>query len=186
MPEEKKPDTILQFTKVLAWPVIVLLAIIVFLGPLRETANLIPGLLKNSESVTIGSFSVNVGKKLGRYASDDVRNVLAALDANEIRVILSDSASENYFMDSTNREDKDLEHHRKFVYLGLETQLSESDLDNHFEDDRKDDPREAQRAVLGFSTTQLYDETHDFLLKFLAEVISELNLKEPLTKTTSN
>jgi hypothetical protein len=177
-----KTDVFLEFSKTFAWPSITLFVIIIFWTPLQRIAEMAPNLLENSESIKIGSLSLDVGKKIGRQLPDEVRTVLQNLDSDDIHYILAaDSGGYDKFFYGQ-EVTEEWARNRKFVELGLGSKLSKQELRAQFEEDRKND-KEAVLATEGFRTTKLFDRTNSFLINLLPEVISELRLDETSPKT---
>ncbi|HEV2046594.1 MAG TPA: hypothetical protein VGQ95_08350 [Chthoniobacterales bacterium] len=169
--------SILEYLKALAWPVIALIVLASFWTPLHEIGRMAPELIRQSDSITIGSVSLQLSKRVTRHMSDEVRNILPRLEPDDIRELVAydrayGAAITYEDQESWTGSSKRLE---KFVTLGLLTQMSVKDL----EDDQEEKKR---RDFAGYKATQLYVRVHTFLINLVPEVISELQLDEPGTQ----
>jgi len=57
-----------ELARIFAWPVCLLILVLLFWSPLQKLAEAVPSALANSESVTVGSVSLRVGKALSAQA----------------------------------------------------------------------------------------------------------------------
>ena len=81
-------DTAVEFTKVLAWPVLTVVLLICFWSPLHTLVNILPQLLSETEEFSIGGASAHLRKSFVDQAPPDLKEILANLGPEEVRLIL--------------------------------------------------------------------------------------------------
>jgi hypothetical protein len=168
--------SVVEYIKALAWPIIALIVLASFWTPLHQIGLMAPELVRQSDSITIGSVSLKLSKRVTRRMSDEVRNVLPRLDPDDLQELVATNlpygtpmtfGDQGTWTESSKRLEK-------FVTLGLLTRMSIKDL----EDEQKANKRQ-WRDFAGYRATQLYVQVHTFLVKLVPEVIKELQLDEP-------
>ncbi len=173
-------SSVLDYTKVLAWPIIALVVLGSFWVPLHEIGRMAPELVRQSTSIKIGSVSLELSKKVTRKVSDEVRNVLPKLDADDIKWVAMNDGGESTYGDEVSWKD-DAGRIGKFATLGLVARMSTKDLE-----ERQKINERPSRDFAGYKTTDLFDQVHAFLIDLVPEVISELQLNEPLNEKKKN
>jgi hypothetical protein len=167
-------EVILGYVTALVWPFVAIVVLVAFWRPLQDIARLAPDLLADTESIKLGSVSLQVRTRLAKQAPDAVRLVLQRLQPEDFREILSVSTSNEgkqaggtmIFYDENPIA---LERYRRFADLNLVTSLTAAEL----EDAKTRDKRPA-RGFAGFRLTPLWDQTSDFLIALIPQLLKEV------------
>lgn len=161
MSGEKKStfEISVELTKAIAWPIVSMIALISFLGPLRSTAKQLPDLVSRSGSISIGSLSIEVERGLRNQASSEVKTALSELSPNGIRELLDTTAA--YYSNPISGSIQDT--YDELLSLGLIEEVSQSQLQTL-----------NPEYVYGIAITSLGEDTKDFLLAVIEELIQEV------------
>jgi hypothetical protein len=92
MPNEQpksKYEITVDLIRGMVWPLVVLGILVTFWNPFHQVADKLPALVDKSDSISIGSLSLSVNRSIQTKADDDVRKVLASLNANEVQAVLN-------------------------------------------------------------------------------------------------
>lgn len=157
-----KFEIAVDLIKALLWPLIVIVLLIIFLGPLRSVADQLPNLVKNSETITISGLSIKIRKNdLVKNPSDSVKAVLSKLTPEEIERILNNSSS--IFWDKGD-EKWGVSEYSNMIKQGLFVEIPKTEL-----------PIKPGREYgYGIKPTNFGIETRKFLVQLIAGFISEL------------
>jgi hypothetical protein len=79
---------LLAVIQYLPWPIIVFIIVIIFQGPLVEIANSLPNKIKDSNSVRIGSFSLEIKQEAKSQGSPELASALNGLTKESARLLL--------------------------------------------------------------------------------------------------
>jgi hypothetical protein len=156
----------LEFTKVLAWPLITLIVLTVFWKPIRDVARLLPSMLESTETLQVGSVSLRLRAQITRIATEEVRSILKQLDANTLRYILAEDGGGVVTLYGEHNDE--VQQLQTLIRLGLARIPTAEDMGG-----RSVDEEENADHVARFTTTALYDDTRAFLLDLIPELISQ-------------
>jgi hypothetical protein len=78
-----------QLVAAVAWPFIALVVLVGFWQPLRGIAKALPDVVARSETITIASLSIEVGRGLRGKATPQVEKALAGIEPSEIPQLLN-------------------------------------------------------------------------------------------------
>ena len=166
-------EIILELTKALAWPTVVLVVLAAFWRPLRQAASMLPSLLEASESLQIGSLSVQLRKQFARIATEDVRKVLSELEADDMYEIISTGpGAETVFHRGGNEPGEAEQRFNKFARLGLVVPMGDDDLLRKHQEAIESGDTNAEKGDAGFIATPVYDRTHEFLVNLIPELVA--------------
>jgi hypothetical protein len=126
---EAKPKRsgIPEVIKAFAWPLTLLLLVFFFWGPLHKLVGVLPDALANSETVTMGSLSLRVGKRLSEGANQEVRDALSGMTAADMTVVL-ENPLEGSSVSYGGIPSELLDHWVKLEQLGMVTRESDEEL----------------------------------------------------------
>src|SRR3954470_23543522 len=93
-------QNITDLLKVVLWPIIVVVIILIFWRPLYLTLNRLPDVLNKSEAITIGSLSIKLEKKIISKPTEEVQNVLKELSATSVETLIYSNGTTNYYHES--------------------------------------------------------------------------------------
>jgi hypothetical protein len=88
-PNKSRLGLIVDLVKIVTWPIMVLLLIVIFWTPLHEIAAALPSIVERSESFEIGALSVKVRHGRLDAPPPDVEAVLAKLDPANLPALLN-------------------------------------------------------------------------------------------------
>lgn len=157
-------ELFVELVKAIAWPILVVVVLIAFWAPLRDTARQLPGLLGRSNVVTIAGLSLKLGPGLRYQASPEVKNVLAELSQEAIERLLSMASSSwwNVGDESLGRSEN-----VELVRLKLVEEVPADEVDSL-------NDRDQRRYGYGVRITELGIQTRSFLHSVVAEFVKEL------------
>jgi hypothetical protein len=148
-----------------AWPLTVLLLVFMFWSPLRKLLATLPDALANSETITVGSASLRVGKSLSDQANQDVRDALSGMTAADVTLVaqvpLEGSVS---YMGGISSEL--LGQWERLERLGLVTRESDEELAKQAMLNKQ------PKAIYGVKATAKYYKVRKFLLGVLTDVVT--------------
>jgi hypothetical protein len=84
-------DGLIQIIKTSAWPIVVIIALIIFQAPLRRTLGELPDLLSHSESIKIANVEFRAKRLV--LPPRDLRDMISSLSFSDIRFILDHQLS---------------------------------------------------------------------------------------------
>jgi hypothetical protein len=147
------------------WPVTVFLLMLLFWSPLHRLFQALPDALANSETVTLGSLSLRVGKRLSDRENQEVRDALAGMDAADIALVAQTPLVGKGV--SYGGISSDLVNQwAKFEQLGMVTRKSDAELTQEAEVSHQPKP------IYGVEATAKYFKVRKFLLDTLADVVT--------------
>jgi hypothetical protein len=157
-------ELLVELVKATAWPMFAAAVLIIFWGPLHETAKEIPTLVGRSDTVTIAGLSLKVSHGLHQKASPEVQKAVGELSREGIERVLSLSSSSWWDKGSevSGRSD-----YAELLRLGLVEEVSSSEV----EVQNKRDKRDFGYAV---RITELGKKVQSFLRSVVAEFVQEL------------
>lgn len=161
-----KSNFTVDILKVVAWPFITLVFLISFWSPLRNTANKIPDIIENANVIKIGELSLEVSRRLGRKASEEVLDIIAKLSEDDIKIVLELSSS------LTSPSEKSFQEYENIIKLGLAKSMSTEELakiNSENEINKTGSPNQKK----GIIRTSLGAETKDYLQSIVTEFIRE-------------
>jgi hypothetical protein len=80
-----------EFLKTFAWPIVAVVALILFQAPLRQIIDQVPDLLSRSESIKIADVEIRA-KRLA-LPDPDLRDIVSSLSFGDVRFILDNQIS---------------------------------------------------------------------------------------------
>jgi hypothetical protein len=148
------------------WQVTVLFFISIFWSPLQRLIQALPDALANSETVTMGSLSLRVGKRLSDRANQEVRDALSGMDAADITLVAQTPLSGKGMRYVNGISSELVNQWGKFEQLGLVTRESDAELTQEAELSHQ------PKAIYGVEATAKYFKVRKFLLDILADVVT--------------
>jgi hypothetical protein len=146
------------------WPVTVFLFMLLFWSPLHRLFQALPDALANSETVTLGSLSLRVGKRLSDRENQDVRDALSGMDAADLALVAQTPLVGNGV--SYGGISFDLVNEwAKFEQLGMVTRKADAELTQEAEGSHQ------PKSIYGVKATAKYFKVRKFLLDTLADVV---------------
>jgi len=85
---KSKFELTVELVKALAWPSVVVILLFAFWAPLENTINILPQLIDRSDTITIGSVAIKVGRKLSGHITPEVKKALKNISDNGIERLL--------------------------------------------------------------------------------------------------
>jgi hypothetical protein len=171
VPETPKSrlELLVELVKATAWPLFAAAVLIIFWGPLHETAKVIPALVGRSDTLTIAGLSLKVSHGLRQKASPEVQKAIGELSREGIERALSLSSSSWWDKGSevSGRSD-----YADLLRLGLVEEVPASEV----EAQNKRDQRNFGYAV---RITELGKRVQSFLRSLVAELVQELPKEAP-------
>jgi hypothetical protein len=155
--------------RLFTWPVTVLCFILIFWSPLQKLIQALPDALANSETLTIGSLSLRVGKRLSDRANEEVRDALSGMDAADMTFVAQfplGGKGISYSGDIRNISSELVDRWAKFEKLGLVTRKSDAELTQEAELNHQ------PKAFYGVEATAKYFKLRKFLLDILADAVT--------------
>jgi len=147
------------------WQVTILVFIGIFWSPLRKLVQALPDALANSETITMGSLSLRVGKSLSDRANQEVRDALSGMDAADINLVAQTPlAGKGVSYGGISSEL--VNQWAKLEQLGMVTRKSEAELTQEAELSHQ------PKAIYGIEATAKYFKVRKFLLDVLADVVT--------------
>ena len=159
---DAKPKTEFQG---LAWPVTVLLLVGLFWGPLHKMLSALPDALANSETLTVGSVSLRVGKSLSDQANQDVRDGLSGMTAADITLV-AETPLEGSVAYTGGISSELLGQWARLEKLGLVIQEPDEELTKQARLNKQ------PKAIYGVKATAKYFKVRKFLLGVLTDVVT--------------
>ena len=176
-PGSRFSGTFLEYVRVLAWPLFALVVLVSFWTALHDLAQVLPGLLSQSESISFKGVIFRVKKSIADQASPEVRAALNELTSSDIRELLETSGPTSVLID--NPDDEAVPAWKHFIELGLATPLTSKELAVKSREDHK-------AWIFGAQTTSLYPKVHEIAVEFVIQAISGKTAVEEPSKTRSN
>ena len=152
-----------ELVKALAWPLFAAVVLILFWGPIRSAAGLLPNIVSRSEALSIAGLSIKIGKGISQRPSDDVKAALSKLSPDDLKRLLNQSSSTRCGTESASTCKAD---YAPLVILGLMEEIPESEL--QLQDQSK------MRYGYGARLTAKGRETQRFLYDLISQFVQEL------------
>lgn len=154
-------------SSILSWPTFAVLLVFIFWKPLHQVGELLPRLVENSDTITLGKLTLQVRqnlKTLESQAGSDVRDALSGMEAEDALMVLESNlqGATTYSGDAG----EDVRKWRKLQRLGMVEELTVADLRKE-EKSRGDKPGE---YTFGVRPTGKYDKVHKFLARAVFEI----------------
>ncbi len=159
---DAKPRTEFQG---LAWPVTVLLLVGLFWAPLHKMLSALPDALANSETLTVGSVSLRVGKSLSDQANQDVRDGLSGMTAADITLV-AETPLEGSVAYAGGISSELVGQWARLEKLGLVIRESDEELTKQAKLNKQ------PKATFGVKATAKYFKVRKFLLGVLTDVVT--------------
>jgi hypothetical protein len=153
-----------EYVKALAWPVLAILLVFFFWTPARETAALLPELLRDSETIEVGKVKLGIKKSIAKRASEAVREALVDMKAPDVRLILQ-SESQTFLFCDAKESDENIQQFHRLEAKKLVSALTAEQLTAEKTTDPP--PCAGERLTFGFATTILWDSVQKFLVEDL-------------------
>ncbi|MGF6848112.1 hypothetical protein QFZ51_003347 [Chitinophaga sp. W3I9] len=166
VPSPPKPPKIVQLTdllKVVLWPTIALLIIIIYWRPLYLILDELPGVINNSESITIGSLSLKIEKSISRPPSKEIRDILSSMSASGVETLITGEGVTKYYHKSEALYGQ--EKYAELIKLGLYKEIDVNHLSL--------DPNNIKYQY-GVQPTELGLQVRDYLMKVFAAILKEV------------
>jgi hypothetical protein len=157
-------ELFVELIKAASWPVIALLLLFSFWGPIHDAANLIPSIMMRSDTITIAGLSLKVSPELRERASPEVQKVLTQLSPQGLDRILQ--MSESSFWD-IGSETNGRNENQNLLQLGLVEEIPSAELEAH-------NHRENRNFGFGVRITSLGRQTQIFLRSVLSRFVNEV------------
>jgi len=170
MPEPKTdrvPLTARFFTYIpsfFTWPVTIFLFVLMFWSPLHKLFLALPDALANSETVTVGSVSLRVGKRLSDRANQEVRDALSGMNAANIILVAETPLEGSLSYGGISSELVD--QWAKLEKLGMVTRESDEELT------KQANMNHLPKAMYGVKATAKYFKVRKFLMDVLTDVVT--------------
>jgi hypothetical protein len=145
-----------------AWPLFALIVLIVFLGPFRAAANLLPDIVGRATSIKLGDVAIEIERKIPP-PSEEVRPVLAAMTADDINKLLETPV---YRIWTPEEKDLGRSAYARTIELGIFGELSDKELQS-----RTDFPF---KPAYGVTVTPLGEKTRQYLSVIIDQFTQEL------------
>ena len=172
-PPKTRFELSVELTKALAWPVLVLVLLVVFWIPLHQTASLIPSIVGKSDTITIAGLSLKVSQGLKAKASPDVEKALSNLTKSGIERVL-EMGEASYWDQNSIAHGK--ERNAELLKLGLVTEIPAIEIE-------RINLRDGTKHGYGVKRTELGKQTQAFLQSVVAEFAQELARQSPNAKS---
>lgn len=152
-----------ELLKVILWPIVILVIILIFWKPLYLSINEVPNVINNSESITIGSLSLKIKKNTIGRPSNEVKDVLKGISAKGIDVLLSSSAQTEYF--HQNEVLYGQQRYKELINLGLYEEMNASHLGRD---------AEGIKYYFGVTPTDLGIAARKYLIEIVNGLLKEI------------
>jgi hypothetical protein len=157
----------IEVLRILAWPLFALIIVSLFWLPLHKLISSVPEVLANSETVTVGSLSLHVGKSLSDRVNQDVRDALSGMTSDDVKTVMeNDVGSEPTLYQGGNYGDYAKEWGR-LGRLGVVHVLTDTELKTEQKKGKEKEP-----YVYGVTATAKYDRLRNFLYGVLNEIVT--------------
>jgi hypothetical protein len=174
-PQQERHGVILDYLKVVTWPLLTVCLIITFWGPLQAVAAVIPELLSNSEEFTVGKITVKIRGKArtetAGKATAEVIDALRGLRADDVRQILEPSESTSYLFCGHDQTDPTIQIMKRLELNKLVTRMTPQELAQDKESCV--DPR-PEPPIDGYRVTPLYESARTFLIDLLPPLLDDV------------
>lgn len=165
--------------KALAWPAFAFTLLVVFWAPLRETAELVPALLRDSEELSFGGFKFRGSKRLGEHATPAVRQAVTKMSSGTVEYVFDNEVAQ--LLTDSDPDPADRKIYRELVESGLCTEMSRDERRQEELIQKKE--RDGLRKVaFGLRCGDVYVETREFLRKLVPEVAKQVARAEVIKK----
>lgn len=101
--------------------------VVFFWSPLHKLVGALPDALANSDTLTVGSVSLRIGKKLSAQANQDVRDALSGMFANDITLVVQNELGGSLTY-SAEVPSATLDSWERLEKLGVVVRLSDEEL----------------------------------------------------------
>ena len=157
MPRTMKEIT--DLTRALAWPVFAFVVLIIFYGPLRQLFNRLPDIASRSESIKIGG--VEIRARTLPLPAADVRDVVAALSFQDVRLILNN----NYQVGWTyQQQEQQMPQWRPLFDLSLAEEMNKAEMD-------KLNKEQGLNYKFGVKVTDSYVRVRNYLVDLTLDLL---------------
>jgi hypothetical protein len=160
-------ELIIELVRATVWPLIVIISLISFWEPLHKTAQQLPAIVGQSQTITIAGLSLKLQKGIENKPSLKVKEALSNISADSIKKLMtSNEASywESNYTNSAKVENYELINLRLLEEIPYD-QLNESTINR-------------KKYGYGIRLTPLGKETQNFLLSLISEFVQELKTSE--------
>ncbi len=166
---KSKFELTVELIKATAWPGLTMIILITFWGPLRQTAEQFPYLVRRSDTITIAGLSLEVSRELRRQASPEVEEVITELSKEGIKRVLRLSGGSYWDKGSETHGRAD---YTELIHLKLVEEIAVDELE-------RQNQEEGKNFGFGVRPTELGRQTQSFLQSVVAEFVQELDLSHP-------
>ena len=151
----------------ISWPAFAILVIALFWTPLRQTGALLPRLLENSETITLGTLTLQIKqnlKVLAAQAGPEVRSALSGMDADDALVVLNNNLQASVLYSGVPPDEA--ARWQKLSRLGLVKVLTDKELRNL----ERLHKYKSGHYTFGIDPTEKYFKTYKFLARAVFEI----------------
>ena len=144
------------------------LLVVFFWTPLHKLSAALPDALANSETVTVGSLSLRVRRRLSTQANQEVREALSAMSVADVTLVLENpmEVSQGNHLAYNGISSELLDRWVKLEQLGMVTRVPDAELALQANISNR------PKAIFGITPTAKYYKVRNFLINVLGDVVT--------------
>lgn len=164
-------ELILEYIKVLKWPVFVIIILLLFWTPLKEFIFKLPMLVDNTEEIEVAKVKITLRKNLFGKLSPSLKSTLSNLEDGDVEDILLTQAFElgnSITFNEFDTLDFEIKKFERWRTLNLVTRMTKQQLEK-----TKLQYIGNEKAIAGYIYTPSFYAVKKFLVTFTTSLIKE-------------